>query len=90
MAAIFGLIVSVYCYYKRIKHNISTMTWENNCMYQNDEEEERMSQKELIPNWLENRSDMIYPQEAVHLDVQLGSGHFGSVYKGKLVQSRSV
>ena len=90
MAAIFGLIVSVYCYYKRIKHNISTMTWENNSMYQNDEEEERMSKKELIPNWLENRADMIYPQEAVHLDVQLGSGQFGSVYKGKLVQSRSV
>ena len=90
MAAIFGLIVSVYCYYKRIKHNISTMTWENNSMYQNDEEEERMGKKELIPNWLENHSDMIYPQEAVHLDVELGSGQFGSVYKGKLVQSRSV
>ena len=66
------------------------MTWEKNSMNQNDEEEERMSKKELIPNWLENRADMIYPQEAVHLDVQLGSGQFGSVYKGKLVQSRSV
>ena len=90
MAAIFGLIVSVYCFRKRIRHNISTVTSENNSMYQNDEEEERMSQKELLPDWLKNRSDMIYPQEAVHLDDQLGSGQFGSVYKGKLVQSRSV
>ena len=66
------------------------MTWENNSMYHSDEEEDSMSHKEVTPNWLRNRSDMIYPQEAVHLDVQLGSGQFGSVYKGKLVQSRSV
>ena len=66
------------------------MTWENNSLYHSDEEDGSMSQKEVIPNWLENRSDMTYPQEAVHLDVQLGSGQFGSVYKGKLVQARSV
>ena len=66
------------------------MTWKNNSLYDGDEEDEPMSHKEVIPNWLENRSDMIYPQEAVHLDAQLGSGQFGSVYKGKLVQSRSV
>ena len=90
MAAIFGLIVSVYFYKKRVQYNICTMPWENKIMYHSGEEEEEMRQKDLIPTWLANRSDMVYPQEAVHLDDQLGSGQFGSVYKGKLVQSRSV
>ena len=88
MVAIFGFIVSVYCYKKRANRKICT--WENKSMYQGGEEGEGMSLKHVIPSWLGNRSDMIYPQEAVHLDDQLGSGQFGSVYKGKLVQSRSV
>ena len=48
--------------------------------------------KELLalPQWLKNRPDMIYPQDCIQKEQQLGSGQYGTVFKGKLVLGNSV
>ena len=89
--SVVGVIVSVRHYRKKsTAYNTTAMEWEKNCSYDSDDEEEAVSQNEIMPNWLKIRPDMIYPETSVYLTVELGSGQFGSVYKGQLVQSRSV
>ena len=89
--SVVGVIVSVRHYRKKsTAYNTTVMEWEKNCSNHSDNEEEAVSQKEGMPNWLKIRPDMIYPETSVYLTVELGSGQFGSVYKGQLVQSRSV
>ena len=64
----------------RIKEN---KTEEN----KNDRKESFVIKEEFVlPNWLMNRREMIFPGTSVIKGQQLGRGQFGIVQKGELVQ----
>ena len=44
----------------------------------------------LLPDWLRERKEMIFPETAVVMGEQLGKGQFGVVLKGALVQGKAV
>ena len=43
----------------------------------------------VIPNWLQNRKEMIFSESAVLKGQQLGKGQFGNVMKGVLLQGNA-
>ena len=43
-----------------------------------------------LPDWLQNRKEMIFPDTAVIKGQQIGKGDFGVVLKGSLVQGNAV
>ena len=44
----------------------------------------------LLPDWLRERKEMIFPENTVVKGEQLGKGQFGVVLKGALVQGKAV
>ena len=44
----------------------------------------------MLPNWLQNKKEMIFYQSSVTIGDLLGRGQFGAVFKGRLVQGSSV
>ena len=44
----------------------------------------------LLPDWLRERKEMIFPEYTVVKGEQLGKGQFGVVLKGALVQGKAV
>ena len=56
-----------------------------------DETKTELGQGEVvvIPNWLQNRKEMIFSESAVLKGQQLGKGQFGNVMKGVLLQGNA-
>ena len=50
----------------------------------------RQSNFACLPDWLQNRKEMIFPNTAVIKGQKLGKGQFGIVFKGALVQGNAV
>ena len=84
----------------------SKVLWEDNKFYESDnstasiEDENKFTYKTetespvdgrpMVPDWLKNRKEMVYPQNCIERCRQLGSGQFGTVFMGKLVQGTAV
>ena len=46
--------------------------------------------KSLLPNWLHDKSELIFPANCIEKSKPLGSGKYGTVYKGQLQQGNVV
>ena len=44
----------------------------------------------ILPNWLQQKTEMIFPKESIVKGECIGRGQFGSVFKGKLIQGNAV
>ena len=66
------------------------MTWEDNCIYDSDSIEGNMPRDLFLPEWLREKREIIFPHEAVEKIHQLGSGQYGAVFKGKLLQGKAM
>ena len=66
------------------------MTWEMNDLYESENSDHQVDEESILPSWLRERPEMIYPQSCIEECQQLGQGQFGSVFMGKLVQGKSV
>ena len=44
----------------------------------------------ILPDWLRDRKEMLFPETAVIRGEQLGKGQFGVVLKGALIQGKAV
>ena len=101
-----AIIASVYIYRRTSKHaqSPSKVFWEKNKSYENDdsstllEDEIKCNYKgespvhciPMVPDWVKNRKEMVYPQKCIKKGRQLGSGQFGAVFIGKLIQGTAV
>ena len=43
----------------------------------------------MLPDWLQEKKEMVFPQHTIVKGECLGRGQFGTVFKGKLVQGNS-
>ena len=50
----------------------------------------RQNNFDCLPDWLQKRKEMIFPNTAVIKGQKLGKGQFGIVFKGVLVQGNAV
>ena len=70
------------------------MKWESNELYDSkqslDDEIHGDEESSLLPEWLQERKEMIFPKYSITKGQQLGRGQFGSVFKGKLAQGNAV
>ena len=67
-----------------------TMFWEENPNYSRYDSLDTLDNNPLYPNWLENRSDMIYDSRCIKKEKKLGQGHFGTVFEGKIWLGNAV
>ena len=44
----------------------------------------------LLPDWLKERKEMIFPNESIEKYQEIGRGQFGTVFKAKLAQGQAV
>ena len=44
----------------------------------------------LLPDWLKERKEMIFPNESIEKYQEIGRGQFGTVLKAKLAQGQAV
>ena len=44
----------------------------------------------MLPQWILDKPDMIYPQNSIKKKGALGTGQFGTVYKGTYCQGNAV
>ena len=44
----------------------------------------------LLPDWLKERKEMIFPIESIEKYQEIGRGQFGTVFKAKLAQGQAV
>ena len=77
------------------------MTWKDNSFYKSESSEENIAKDSflpkwsfakdsLLPEWLEARQGMIFTQNNIEKTHELGTGQYGSVFKGKLIQGNAV
>ena len=70
-----------------MKSNIKPTNEENGIETKVDRAE---AEDSLLPDWLRERKEMIFPENTVVKGEQLGKGQFGVVLKGALVQGKAV
>ena len=87
------VILSIW-YYKRLTKNNNTsapVTWEKNSNYDYQENlHQRFQNESILPDWLEERKEMIFPPECIKKGKRIGQGQFGSVFKGLFTQGNAV
>ena len=80
-------------FYKRKKQNhrwlatafIPNKLYKNNkCLLEVDDD------NLILPDWLKEKKDMIFSQDSIEKGIKLGSGYFGAVFKGKIIQGNAV
>ena len=64
---------------------------EDNSLWSKAENAFEMDDKEsLLPDWLKERKEMIFPNESIEKYREIGRGQFGTVLKAKLAQGQAV
>ena len=76
-------VISLY-YVKRKSVNSSCIEEKSNDLYYSLQVENKIGKQINLPEWLRNRKEIIFPQNSIEKYQELGSGQYGSVYKGKL------
>ena len=64
---------------------------EDNSLWSKAENPYEIDDKEsLLPDWLKERKEMIFPNESIEKYQEIGRGQFGTVLKAKLAQGQAV
>ena len=64
---------------------------EDNSLWSKAENDFEIDDKEsLLPDWLKERKEMIFPNESIEKYQEIGRGQFGTVLKAKLAQGQAV
>ena len=66
------------------------MTWKMNDLYDSESSEDDNKEEVILPDWLSGRKEMIFPSDCIVKGDKLGSGQYGSVYRGTLFQGQAV
>ena len=66
------------------------MTWEKNTLYTSEASDHVDNAGNILPDWLKDREEMIFHSSCINRSQELGSGQYGSVHKGLLVQGKAV
>ena len=85
--------MALYYYNKRKrKGKRGSTTWETNDLYYSLRNKGNLTgqEEDVLPVWLKNRKELIFPQNSIDKDKQLGSGQYGTVYKAKLMQGNAM
>ena len=94
MIALLVIVILAIWYCKRLaknKKNSTPVTWEKNSNYDYQENLHQGLQKEsILPDWLEEKKEMIFPPECIKKGKRIGQGQFGSVFKGVFTQGNAV
>ena len=87
---VIAILAIWYC--KRLAKNTSTpVTWEKNSNYDYQENlHQELQNESILPDWLEERKEMIFPSECIKKGKRIGQGQFGSVFKGLFTQGNAV
>ena len=96
IATILSLFIVIVVKLCRQNSNNTTneIIWEDNVLYKDVESNmaEFSSNAEdwMFPNWLHQKKEMIFPRKSIIKGECIGRGHFGCVFKGKLIQGNAV
>ena len=89
---VIGILAIWYC--KRLAKNNDTatpFTWEENSNYGHLEDiHEGLQNKSILPDWLIERKEMIFPPLCIKKGEPIGEGQFGSVFKGVFTHGNAV
>ena len=93
-------ILSVALYYikKRDQSSVQTsstnpiqsIVWKQNDLYESKQSLAKSEGSLCLPDWLRERTEMIFSKASIVKGKLLGKGQFGNVYKGKLHQGNAV
>ena len=80
-----------YNCFRQQETNLSpNMKWEMNSLYSSQGSEMECHEENIYPDWLVARTEMVFHSSQVERKEKLGSGNYGSVYKGQLTQGKAV
>ena len=84
--------VSIICYVRTKKtKKKSKMRWEINEFHESESYNSADNdQQSVYPNWLKDRTEMIFSHKCVQICNDLGKGNYGAVQKAKLTQGKAV
>ena len=66
------------------------VVWQKNSLSDNNRISNSLNDASGMPDWLKDRSEMIFSSSLITKGKQLGQGQFGTVFKGKLNQGNAV
>ena len=66
------------------------MIWKQNDLYESKQSLAKSEGPLCLPEWLQDRTEMIFSKASIVKGKLLGKGQFGNVYKGKLHQGNAV
>ena len=78
--------MALYYYKQKIGRKRSSGKWEENDLYYSLRV---VNEESILPNWLKDKKEVIFPQQSIERYQQLGNGQYGSVYKGMLMQGNA-
>ena len=101
MIMIFFIIIAILAAVAKIVRDIKKksngseteleMYPEDNSLWSKAENDFEIDDKEsLLPDWLKERKEMIFPNESIEKYQEIGRGQFGTVLKAKLAQGQAV
>ena len=101
MTLIFFIIIAILAAVAKIVRDIKKksngseteleMYPEDNSLWSKAENDFEIDDKEsLLPDWLKERKEMIFPNESIEKYQEIGRGQFGTVLKAKLAQGQAV
>ena len=61
-----------------------------NDLYESKDNSSDIDSYSVLPDWLNNRKEMIFSKNSIINGKPLGKGQFGNVYKGKFCQGNAV
>ena len=80
-----------YKCFRQQETNLSpNMKWKTNRLYSSQASEMECHDENIYPDWLMAREEMVFYSSQVERREKLGSGNYGSVYKGQLTQGKAV
>ena len=91
----FVLIVVIgFALLKKMKKTQNQVTndlvWKDNSLYDSNESLDFLKVPSKLPDWLKDRSEMIFSLDLISMGIQLGKGQFGTVFKGNLKQGNAM
>ena len=101
MTIVFFIIIAILAAVVKVVHDIKKKnngsdteleTYpEDNSLWSKAENPYEIDDKEsLLPDWLKERKEMIFPNESIEKYQEIGRGQFGTVLKAKLAQGQAV
>ena len=96
VSTVLSIFVFISIKHYREGSNIRTreIIWEDNILYkeidENVKEDPSCYGDWMLPDWLQQKKNMIFPKKSIVKGECVGRGQFGSVFKGKLVQGNAV